>query len=598
MRVGSCTQRHTTEPELCWHRNGRSRRQRARVAIEAAKCGLPVTEERLARARTLLLLHHGTRGAALPDMAPVDRHEPWNVTNRKGDPVCIPGVDDWRCPRCTEKKPDHAQQYWVRKHLDQCKCGCKRPNKPFRFHQSKCHLATAEAKLAAGSCKLTKATPKAAAKAAAKTAPAKDGPDGQKADTQKEREQQRKIAALEKRAVDAEKARDAALAKIPDATDDDDEFQDADEGGDDGAAGNTKVWQATLDTNLKENKELKEKIAKSPCQQKTDQWEKQIEDNVAANTVLQDRIWSSQCPQVQLQKKSEKCARLKKKQPEILEQIREASHNQQTMQAEADRYEALAAELLVQHTTNASEIARLNSESNLVLKENLGQNDGGLAQLMAKEMEGKLKSFDDPLFAHDESVARKKLEVKSMLSQWTELMASVDILQSNAADLREKNVLAAKQKADDAAKEAKAADELAKKAEREARQQQEPSKEEDKPADTSPQQPAAAIADPGAAAAVPSNSQPAERMPGKSRSPVPRRNQLGGSASSSTAPESDPKVAAALAKPARERSEGEVLLAASAAKAAKTVSNSTKNSWADFAVNEMEDDSLDDSLQK
>ena len=107
----------------------------------------------------------------------------------------------------------------------------------------------------------TKVTPKATAKAAAKTAPAKAGPDGQKADTQKEREQQRKIAALEKRAADAEKARDAALAKILDATDKDEEFQDAEEGGDDGAAGNAKVWQATLDTNLKENKELKGKLA-------------------------------------------------------------------------------------------------------------------------------------------------------------------------------------------------------------------------------------------------------------------------------------------------------------------------------------------------
>ena len=153
-----------------------------------------------------------------------------------------------------------------------------------------------------------------------------------------------------------------------------------------------------------------------------------------------------------------------------MEQIKEAGHNQQTMQAEADRYEALAAELLVQHTTNASEIARLNAESNLVLKENLGQSDMGLAQLMAKEMEGKLKSFDDPLYAADESVARKKLEVKSMLAQWLELMASVDYLQSNAAEIRERNVLVAKQKADEAAKEAKAADELAKKAERDAKQ--------------------------------------------------------------------------------------------------------------------------------
>ena len=153
-----------------------------------------------------MLLHHGTRGAALPDMAPVDRHEPWNVTNRKGDPVNIPGIDDWLCRKCTDKKPDHAQQYWVRKHLDQCRCGQKRPNKPFRFHQSKCHLATAEAKLEAGSSKLTKAAPKAAAKAAAKAAPAKAGPDGQKTDTQKEREQQRKIAALEKKSSGCRKS--------------------------------------------------------------------------------------------------------------------------------------------------------------------------------------------------------------------------------------------------------------------------------------------------------------------------------------------------------------------------------------------------------
>ena len=529
-------------------------------------------------------------------MAPVDRHEPWNVTNRRGEPVCIPGIDDWRCPKCTAKKSDDSQQYYVRKHLDKCHCGCERPKKPFRFHQSKCHLATAEAKLAAGSSKFTKATPKAkaAAKAAVSASAPKAGPDGQKADTERERDLRRELATEKKKRADAEKARDAALAKAPAAEDDDDEFQDADEGGDDGAAGNTKVWQATLDTNLKENKELKEKIAKSPCQQKTDQWEKQIEDNIAANTVLQERIWSSQCPQVQLQKKSEKCARLKKKQPELLEQIKEAGHNQQTMQAEADRYEALAAELLVQHTTNASEIARLNAESNLVLKENLGQSDMGLAQLMAKEMESKLKSFDDPLYAADESVARKKAEVKNMLTQWVELMASVDYIQSNAAETREKIVQAAKQKAGEAAIEAKAADELAKRAEREAKQLQDPPKEEDKLDGSPPPEPPAAATGIGAAAAVPGKAPPKERMPGKSRSPPPRASD---SSSSSSPPALSAKVAAAVAKPARDRNDEEVLLAASAAKAAKTDS---PKSWADTTNDEMEDDSdcRDDSLQK
>ena len=541
-----------------------------------------------------MLLHHGTRGAALPDMAPIDRNEPWNVTNRRGEPVCIPGIEDWRCQVCTDKKPDDAQQYWVRKHLDQCRqCGTKRPNKLFRFHQSKCHLATAAAKLEAGSDRLKGASPKA--KAAAKTTPPKAGPDGQKADTQETRELRRKLAATEKKLADSEKREKkhaGAATKEPAAAGDDDEFQDAEEGGNDGVAGCPKVWQATMDINIEENKDLKKKIAKSPCQSKTDQWEKQIEDNIAANTVLQDRIWSSQCPQVQLQKKSEKCAKLKKKQPEILEQIKEASHNQQTMQAEADRYEAQAAELLAQHRTNAAEIERLNAESNLVLKENLGQ-DTGLAQLMAKEMAGKLKSFDDPLFALDESVARKKVEVETMLSQWVELMASVDYLRSNATEIRERNVSAAKQRADEAAKEAKAAEELAKQAEKDAKPQQE---EAQPPAaaaagPTSQKLQAAAAVQPVTAAADTHHAPSSERLQDKSRSPPPR-SRGGGSASSTATPAEqavDPKVAAALAKPARERNDDEVLLAASVAKSAKT--DSSSKSWADVAVADgMEED--------
>ena len=61
-----------------------------------------------------------------------------------------------------------------------------------------------------------------------------------------------------------------------------------------------------------------------------------------------------------------------------------------------------------------------------------------------KEMEARLKSVDDPLFALDESAARRKNETmamsSAMLTQWAELMASVDYFQSIAADVREKTV--------------------------------------------------------------------------------------------------------------------------------------------------------------
>ena len=119
-------------------------------------------------------------------MAPHDRDEVWNVVNRKGDTVSIPGLEDWLCRKCTDKKPDDAMQYWVRKHLDTCRCGQKRPNKPFRFQKSLVSKATEAAK-AAGTGRFAKAAPKAVPKVA---------------DTREVRDLQRQLPASE-----AEKAR-------------------------------------------------------------------------------------------------------------------------------------------------------------------------------------------------------------------------------------------------------------------------------------------------------------------------------------------------------------------------------------------------------
>ena len=80
-----------------------------------------------------------------------------------------------------------------------------------------------------------------------------------------------------------------------------------------------------------------------------------------------------------------------------------------------------------------------------------------------------------------------------------------------------------------------------------------------------------------------------ERIEGKGRSPPPcslRTKNGEGCSFASTAKAAGPKTAveAAVAKPARQRSDEETLLAASAAKAAKG------SSWAD-ATDEMADDS-------
>ena len=129
---------------------------------------------------------------------------------------------------------------------------------------------------------------------------------------------------------------------------------------------------------------------------------------------------------------------------------------------------------------------------------------------------------------------------------------------------------------------------LPKQKEREAKQQ-EPPKEEERQASIAPQQATAKTAETGAAAAEPSYSPPAERMRGKSRSPPPR-SRGGASASSASASAIDPKATAALAKPARDRNDEEVV-AASMAKAAKPAGS--KKSWADAAEEAMDDDGND-----
>ena len=125
------------------------------------------------------------------------------------------------------------------------------------------------------------------------------------------------------------------------------------------------------------------------------------------------KLWSVQDPQEQLQKKAEKSQRLKKKQPEILEQIRKASADQQAAQAGAEKHEALAQKLFAQHRANAEEIERLNAESNQVLQSGLGQKEADIGEWMAKTLEGKLKIFDDPIFSQDVSVVQKMSEIQA-----------------------------------------------------------------------------------------------------------------------------------------------------------------------------------------
>ena len=133
-----------TEP--AWHRNLRTRRQRARCTIRAAKAGLPVDHNRLLAAQRLLADHHGTRGSGLSDMAPKSTSE-WTRVGRDGRPANIPSGDDWICQKCTKDIDDGMPHcVWARK--DRCnRDGCNKikPKNPQLFKNSRWGKAVAAA---------------------------------------------------------------------------------------------------------------------------------------------------------------------------------------------------------------------------------------------------------------------------------------------------------------------------------------------------------------------------------------------------------------------------------------------------------------------
>ena len=92
------------------------------MAIRAAKSGAYVPGDRIEAARQLLLVHHGTRGAAAEAMAGGFT----TVANKRN------GMD-WLCTICSKDKPDD-NPWWVWKKFDACgKCGKKCTKRVVRY---------------------------------------------------------------------------------------------------------------------------------------------------------------------------------------------------------------------------------------------------------------------------------------------------------------------------------------------------------------------------------------------------------------------------------------------------------------------------------
>ena len=82
-------------PEEAWHRNDRSKRQRARKVVRSAAAGEPRSGKKLVAAEAVLLQHHATRGAAREAMG--------HGKNGKGSGAAskVPWPNDWQCVICS-----------------------------------------------------------------------------------------------------------------------------------------------------------------------------------------------------------------------------------------------------------------------------------------------------------------------------------------------------------------------------------------------------------------------------------------------------------------------------------------------------------------
>ena len=114
-------------PEEAWHRNDRSKRQRARKVVRAAAAGEPRSGKKLAAAEAVLLQHHATRGSAREAMGHGKHGKGSNAANK------APWPNDWQCVFCSVVgAPVYVHGRW-----DTCGgCNNCKPLRPVLYSES------------------------------------------------------------------------------------------------------------------------------------------------------------------------------------------------------------------------------------------------------------------------------------------------------------------------------------------------------------------------------------------------------------------------------------------------------------------------------
>ena len=513
----------------------------------------------LAAAKVLLSGHHGTRGAAITAMGDGDG---WTKKGHGRGTNHRP--NDWRCEKCSRKDVPH----WVYGNKSCCNiCSWNKPKIPQLYSQSK------QARKADGG--------KGGGKGdGGKGGPRADGGKGGPGQGGKAADESKRIKELEKELKEYKE-------KLQEK---EDEFHDAEDEHDDTAGESVKDWQEQLDAARQETKELQKKLKEAKAPSLASKWERRISENKAECEDLQAKVWSAQNPQEQLEKKAAKCRRLTEGQPALLERVRRASEKQQEALEEASKHEAEAKRLSDLWTKNGQEIIRLNSESHEVLR-GVRRADTDIGQYITESLNEKFRVFEDPVFAGDATVAAKSKEFKeareAIATATNKLEAVCGSLVEYASSFKARAV-------EEAEKTAAVAAERAEEAKRAAatplptggaEEELDAARKDDSLQNNQPKAGETAAAGSGKTCSDAKTGENKQRTDEKSRSPAPRRgSQTPGTASGATATAPGAPTTTldrALSKPARQRSEAEVILAASAGKIGK---------WADQS--QMDEDDL------
>ena len=384
-----------TEPSL--HRNLKSRRQRARRLIRAAKSGQVVNLAHLEAARVRLLSHHGTRGTEILTMSGKDG---FTKIGKKGKKHKV-HQEDWKCDKCSAGQVVE-DWHFVFKKKDACnKCDKRCPKNPTRYGHTKAGKAELAARGGNGGW------------GGGGGGGASGGGGGGNNDSSE-------IRKLRAQLKDANKKLEAKVAN----DDDDDSEGDDDEGMDtDEVKTKAQLEQIVLDTQG-DIKYAEEKLKTTP---KNARYLGMLEASKAQLEEAREQLRELKDPVDQLHHQSEKLKKLANKDKKLREQLRE------DCKVEAELAEQIAT-LREQIHDNLEETERVKAQQKALVNADGGPGSQGPPtpvdlSLAVEAMQGDFTlMFADT--ALPSSVADKKDEMEAAFTSMRGIMGTLTAIQS------------------------------------------------------------------------------------------------------------------------------------------------------------------------